>query len=289
VEAFLGWLTEQGIDPDAQPVYRRCVEWIIHCAGRADFDEAGLEEALRLAAADESAARQVDNIRAAGAAWLRWREAGVKAPRHRPEASWIERLRAQLLTRSEVRAAYLVEVFSGREEPRHVVWVELAEATAPAQLLAEIGARLPTCHLDDRILSLRAGDGGPLDELVRAHGELLYQRAATARVRTPSIEQHERTEGAINKRYTLDLMTDIDGSIPTADSLRAVEKRIATWKQSRAAKANRVLLGFIVPRRLHAQVSREISAAIAGWGALFDDGKIKAVVAFYDENGDPVA
>jgi hypothetical protein len=149
-----------------------------------------------------------------------------------------------------------------------VLWLELVDGVAaPRQVIAELGARLPACVLDERLLSLRAAEDGPLRDMVRRSGLVIYERAAApARSRAPTMSQNELAEGTLSKRYTLVLVLEIDGSIPTGEFLRAAERRIVAWRADRAAKAKAVRIDVVVTPALHDAVAREVRA----WAAPLD-------------------
>ncbi len=269
LDDFLAWLADGGVAADDLPVYRRCVEWIVRCAGRSDFDGLDVETAIEAAEREPGAARMVDSIRFAGEAWRRWRAeridpSGVKvaAPLELPDRSWIERARAQLGARREIARAHLVHLATGRAEPRPVLWIALVDgAAAPQQIIGEIAARLPACALDERLLELRGAEPGPLDDQVRQLGVAIFERVGAAPVRTPPIDQVETAHGVLNKRYSLQLAVDVDGSIPVADCVRAIERRIAGWRSGRAGKAQAVALDVTAPSALHDELRRRVADA----------------------------
>ena len=297
VEDFLAWLAA---DEEEVPVRRRCIEWIVRCAGRVDFEAHDVDDAIASAELEPSAARQVDNIRTTGAAWLRWRaepiadavedtEARVGPPGELPEGLWISRARAVVAARPEVRGASLVELAIGREDPRPVLWLELAEATPdPERVIAEVSAQLPACTINDRFLTVRGAGTGPVNELCRRTGTLIHERIASTANRVPPIREQEAVVGVLNKRHTLELMIDIDGSVAMADCLRALERKVTTWQLDRRGKAKGVMIGFCAPRRLHEAVIRDVEAAISGrWAKLVTDG-VTLQVAVFDEHGERV-
>ena len=300
LDRFVAWIAARspaGVDP---ALYRRCIEWIVRCSGRIGFDDHDVADAIARAAMDPSAASRVDAIRAAGETWMRWRSEQtpnafvalaedaavvVLGPQALPDRTWVERARAAAAARVEIRAATLVDMAIGREPPRAVLWLELVDAAPePHRVIAAVAAALP-----HQVVEVRGADSGPLNDLCRRVGAVIFELPTTAC--TPPIQAHEDTEGLLAKRYTLHLMAEIDGSIAVAECLRAVERRIREWIAQRAGRARAVSLGFRAPRRLHEVIVRDIEAALSQhWPELLTDGgnQLMLKLAMFDERGELV-